>query len=117
MYRGSTNDPLAVEIGLVRLTCLLSLYSLMAIDSTLSNSVRAFGYTLLPMINSVFTVILFRTVWMNFIYPYMTFVGDPVKDIFNVYECYMFSWTLSLIVQIVIFAVVYIRYMRGKFPF
>lgn len=108
------NDPLAVEIGLVRLTCLLSLYSLMAIDSTLSNSVRAFGYTLLPMINSVFTVILFRTVWMNFIYPYMTFVGDPVKDIFNVYECYMFSWTLSLIVQVAIFTVIYRRYMRGK---
>ena len=108
------NDALAVEIGLVRLTCLLSLYSLMAIDSTLSNSVRAFGYTLLPMINSVFTVILFRTIWMNLIYPYMTFVGNPVKDIFNVYECYMFSWTLSLIVQIAIFAVVYTRYMRGK---
>jgi len=108
------NDSIAVEIGMVRLTCLLSLYSVMAVDSTLSNSIRAFGYTILPMLNSVFTVILFRTVWMNFIYPYMTFVGDPVKDIFNVYECYMFSWVMSFVVQAILFAIIYRRYMQGK---
>ena len=108
------NDSLAVEIGMVRLTCLLSLYSVMSLDATLSNSIRAFGYTILPMLNSVVTVILFRTVWMNFIYPNMTFVGDPVKDIFNVYECYIFSWIMSFVVQAVIFAVVYRRYMCGK---
>ena len=108
------NDSLAVEIGMVRLACLLSLYFVMAIDNTLSNSIRAFGHTMLPMLNSVATVILFRTVWMNFIYPYMTFVGDPVKDIFNVYECYIFSWALSFIVQVAIFVVVYRKYMRGE---
>ena len=108
------NDALAVEIGMVRLVCLLSLYSLMAVDNTLSNSIRAFGYTMLPMYNSIVTVILFRTIWMNFIYPNMSFVGDPVKDIFNVYECYMFSWTLSLIVQVAFFIIIYVRYMKGK---
>ena len=108
------NDALAVEIGIVRLTCLLSLYSIMAVDNTLSNSTRAFGYTIFPMLNSVFTVILFRTIWMNLIYPYMTFVGDSVKDIFNVYECYLISWVMSFTVQAVIFAVVYRRYMCGK---
>ena len=108
------NDSIAVEIGMVRLTCLLSLYSVMAVDSTLSNSIRAFGYTLPPMINSVFTVILFRTIWMNLIYPYMTFVGDPVKDILNVYECYMFSWVMSFVVQVILFVVIYRRYMQGK---
>lgn len=108
------NDSLAVEIGMVRLTCLLSIYTFMAVDNTLSNGIRAFGYTMLPMLNSVVTVILFRTVWMNFIYPYMTFVGDPVKDIFNVYECYIVSWTLSLIVQIVFYVIIYSRYMKGK---
>lgn len=108
------NDALAVEIGMVRLTCLLCLYFVMSVDTTIANSTRALGYTLLPMLNSVVTVILFRTVWMNFIYPYMTFVGDAVTDIFNVYECYMFSWSLSLLVQIVLFTIVYTRYMRGK---
>lgn len=108
------NDSLAVDIGRVRLTCLLSIYFVMAIDNSLSSAVRAFGHTLEPMLNSVVTVILFRTVWMNFIYPNMTFIGDPVKDIFNVYECYIFSWLMSLAVQIAIFAVIYKRYMRGK---
>ena len=108
------NDTLAVDIGRVRLMCLLSIYFVMAIDSTLSSSVRAFGNTLLPMLNSVVTVVLFRTVWMNFIYPNMTFVGDPIKDIFNVYECYIISWIMSLAVQIVIFFAVYDRYVKKK---
>lgn len=108
------NDALAVDIGRVRLACLLSIYFIMAIDNTISSSVRAFGNTLLPMLNSVVTVIVFRTVWMNLIYPNMTFVGDPVKDIFNVYECYIISWILSFAVQIVIFFAVYKRYMKEK---
>lgn len=108
------NDAMAVEIGMVRLVCLLSLYAFMAVDNTLSNSIRAFGYTMLPMYNSMVTVILFRTVWMNFIYPNMTFIGDPVKDIFNVYVCYMISWTMSLVVQIIFFIFIYSRYMKGK---
>ena len=108
------NDPLAVDIGMVRLMCLLSIYFVMTIDSTLSSTVRAFGNTLLPMLNSVVTVVLFRTVWMNFIYPYMTFIGDPVKDIFNVYECYIISWIMSLIVQIILFLAVYSRYVKNR---
>ena len=108
------NDALAVEIGRVRLACLLSIYFIMAIDNTLSSCIRAFGNTLLPMLNSVVTVVLFRTIWMNFIYPYMTFVGDPVKDIFNVYECYIISWVMSLVVQIVLFFAVYRRYVKDE---
>ena len=108
------NDALAVDIGRVRLICLLTIYFVMAIDNTLSSSIRAFGNTLLPMLNSVVTVVLFRTIWMNFIYPYMTFVGDPVKDIFNVYECYIISWIMSLAVQIVLFIMVYNRYAKDK---
>ena len=108
------NDATAVDIGKVRLMCLLTIYFVMAIDNTLSSSIRAFGNTLLPMLNSLVTVVLFRTIWMNFIYPNMTFVGDPVKDIFNVYECYIISWIMSLAVQIVLFFAVYDRYVKGK---
>lgn len=108
------NDALAIEIGMVRLTCLMSIYFVMAVDSTLASATRAFGNTWLPMINSVFTIIIFRTVWMNFIYPSMTFVGDAVKDIFNVYECYIFSWIMSLLVQIALFAIAYKKHTRKK---
>lgn len=108
------NDALAVEIGRMRLLSLLTIYFVMAIDNTISSSIRAFGYTMLPMYNSIVTVILFRTIWMNFIYPNMTFSGDPVKDIMNVYECYIISWLMSIAVQIVLFAIVYARYMKGK---
>ena len=108
------NDALAVEVGHVRLMCLLSIYFVMAVDNSLSSAIRAFGNTLLPMLNSVVTVILFRTIWMNFIYPNMTFIGNPVKDIFNVYECYVFSWLMSLAVQVALFFITYKRYMSGK---
>ena len=108
------NDEVALSIGTVRLTVCMALFWALAVDSTLSFAIRAFGNTFLPMLNSVFSIILFRTVWMNLIYPHMTFVGDPVKDIFNVYECYIFSWLLSLALQILFFALTYRKYSRGK---
>ena len=98
----------------MRVAWVLSLYFVCAIDSVLSFSMRAFGYPILPMINSLVSVIMLRAAWMAWVYPYMTFTGDPVVDIMNVYKCYMCSWVVSLVVQIILFVPVYVRYLKGK---
>ena len=107
-------DEVAIAVARLRLSCLLTIFFTCALDCVLSFSMRAFGYSLLPMINSMITVVGFRVFWMSLVYPSLPTVGDPAKDIFNVYLCYMISWTLSMIVQIVMFSVVYRRYRRGK---
>ena len=108
------NDPIGIEVAKVRIEWVLSLYFICAIDSVLSFSMRAFGYPILPMINSLVSVILLRAAWMAWIYPNMPVSGNAATDIMNVYKCYMVSWVLSLLVQIILFAVVYSRYLKGK---
>ena len=108
-----TNE-MAVRFAEVRMFSLFSLFWMAATNSVLSSSVQAFGYPSFPMINSIVTVLLFRIVWMSAIYPSLPFGPDPVKNIFNLYSCYMVSWTLSLIAITVMFFIVYSRYKRGK---
>ena len=108
-----TNE-LAVRFAEVRMFSLFSLFWMAATNSVLSSSVQAFGYPSFPMINSIVTVLLFRVVWMSAIYPNLPFGPDPVRNIFNLYSCYMVSWTLSLIAIAVMFSIVYSRYKKGK---
>ena len=108
------NDPLGIEVAIVRIEWVLSLYFICAADSVLSFSMRSFGYPFLPMINSLISVIMLRAVWMGWVYPDLPVSGNPAVDIMNVYRCYMLSWIISLAVQIILFIIVYSRYKKGK---
>ena len=108
-----TNE-LAVRFAEVRMFSLFTLFWMAATNSVLSSSVQAFGYPSFPMTNSIVTVLLFRVLWMGWIYPNLPVSADPVSNIFNLYSCYMVSWTLSLIAITVMFFIVYTRYKRGK---
>ena len=107
------ND-LAVRFAQVRMFSLFTIFWMAATNSVLSAAVQAFGYPSFPMLNSIATILIFRVIWMTAIYPYLPVGEDPVANIFNLYSCYMVSWTLSLIVMTVMFSVIYHRYKRGK---
>ena len=107
-------DELAVRFAEVRMFSLFTLFWMAAINGILSSSIQAFGYPTFPMLNSIVTVLIFRIIWMNFIYTNLPTTSDPVSNIFNLYSCYMVSWTLSLITCTVMFFVLYYRYKRGK---
>lgn len=108
------DDAVAIAVAVLRLSCLLGIFFTTSLDCVLSFSMRALGHSLLPMINSLITVVGFRAAWMAWIYPHLPTVGDPTKDIFNVYACFMVSWTLSLVVQIIMFVFVYRKYTLGR---
>ncbi len=109
------NDPMAVEYGVVRMRYMLAIYFVGALNSALNSIQHAFGYPILPMLNSVVNVLIFRVIWMTFIYPFLPTVGVPVQDIANLYICYTFSWSLCLLVNIIVFMIIYIRFRKGKF--
>jgi hypothetical protein len=108
------SDALAVRFAEVRMFSLFTLFWMAAINGILSSSIQAFGYPGFPMLNSIVTVLLFRVVWMSLIYPNLPLKPDPVPNIFNLYSCYMVSWTLSLITCAAMFFIIYSRYKRGK---
>ena len=107
-------DELAVRFAEVRMFSLFTLFWMAAINGILSSSIQAFGYPTFPMLNSIVTVLLFRVIWMNFIYTNLPTTDDPVSNIFNLYSCYMVSWTLSLVACTAMFFLIYHRYKNGK---
>ena len=107
-------DELAVRFAEVRMFSLFTIFWMAAINGILSASIQAFGYPTFPMLNSIVTVLIFRIIWMNFIYTNLPLKPDPVSNIFNLYSCYMVSWTLSLIACTVMFFIIYTRYKKGE---
>ncbi|MBE6610105.1 MAG: MATE family efflux transporter [Ruminococcaceae bacterium] len=97
----------AIEYGYVRMHYILALYFIAAISGVLGNAIAAFGYSILSMFNSVFSVLILRFVWMFFVYPHF-------QTIHNLYLCFTVSWILALIVNIIMFSVIYRNFKKGK---
>lgn len=100
----------AVAFGMVRMKYVLCAYGICMLYNVLVSVMQAFGYSFVPMLNSILTVLGFRLIWMEFIYPPLN-AANRVID--NLYVCYTISWTLCLIAHSVAFAIIYSRYRKG----
>ncbi len=106
------DNPAAIEYGMARMKVILPFEFVAALFGCFSSIMQAFGYSFVPMINTVITVFGFRTVWMQFIYPVL--VENYGKRIEFVFVCFTVSWVLTLIVHAVTFLFVYAKYKKGK---
>lgn len=97
----------AIEYGYVRMHYILALYFIAAFSGVIGNSIAAFGYSILSMLNSIFSVLILRFFWMFFIYPHFMTIN-------NVYLCFSVSWVLSLAINTTMFLVIYKKYKIGK---
>ena len=87
------SEEAAIAAGRTRLFYVLLPYAISAINSILSHVIQAFGYSLFSTINSIVSVLLFRMVWMTWIYPL-----SPTYACLC--QCYLVSWFLILIVNV-----------------
>jgi len=101
----------AVSFGIERMKYVLLLYPVSALFNTFTSSMQAFGYSFVPMINSILTVLVFRLIWLEFIYPPLDAAN---RTIANVYMCYSVSWLLCLLAHTTMFAIIFVRYLKGK---
>ncbi len=99
------DDASAVEFGMVRLTYLMTLFFVCMLNGVLNNTLNAFGYSAACTFNSVLTVLVLRAIWMRIVYPHFTTFE-------NLFLCYDVSWSLSLVVNAVLIAVIYPRVIR-----
>lgn len=97
----------AIACGILRMSFLLTIYFIPALNAVALNSLKAFGYSTLPALNSFLTIILFRVFWMAFIYP-------SEETLANLYRCYPWSWSINFAVNILMLTVVLVRYHKGK---
>lgn len=104
----------AMAVGLRRMLFLFLPFPMHAAFGLFGSAVQAFGYPNFTSFSSIVTVLVYRVIWMNLIYPYLPTVGDPAVDIRNVYSCFLSSWVLTLLIFAVMLAIVYRRYMKGR---
>lgn len=104
----------AIAVGLCRMIFVLLPYPMHAAFGLFGSAIQAFGYPNFTSFSSIVTVLVYRVIWMNLIYPYLPTVGDPAVDIRNVYSCFLSSWALTFIAFTVMFVIVYRRYMKGR---
>lgn len=99
------DDPSAVSYGMVRFKYLMTVFFVTTINNVVSNSLAAFGYSALNMINSVVTVFGLRMLWMAFIYPL-----SPTFE--TLFQCYTISWILSFLANMIVFLIVYPKKLK-----
>lgn len=95
----------AIEFGMLRLLYVSLPMIINAINSSMGSAIQAFGYAGIRSISNVAFNLVFRIIWMQFIYPINPTFG-------MVMQCFLVSWILNFAFYIVLFTVVYIRYTR-----
>ncbi len=69
-------------------------YTLAMIMDLMQGMLRGLGYSTVPMIISLITVVGTRIVWSQIIFPYLTVDG---YSIFRLYLCYIISYVLTIV--------------------
>ena len=95
----------AINYGMLRLAyaCLTSFIH--STNSSLGGAIQAFGYSGVRSVSNVAFNLGFRVIWMQFIYPINQTFG-------MVMQCFLVSWLLNMTFYMILFAVVYTRYMK-----
>ena len=106
------DNEVAITFGLVRMSCTTLFYFVACVNNVFGSSLQAYGYSTISAVNSIFTVFIFRIIWMQGIYPFCTDM-PTYERFFMVTVCFLVSWCLRFCINTVAFAVVRSRYKKG----
>ena len=96
----------SIAYAMERGSYLLVGYWIAAVMGALGAVIQAYGYSIYPMITSIISVLGLRVIWMTFIYPlYPKYV--------SIVQCYIVSWTLTLVCNFIIFFILHKRTLRS----
>ena len=79
---------------------------LSALNSCIGATVQALGYPMSSTLNGLISVLGFRIIWMNFVYPYN-------QNIDTLYVCYTISWSLMFVIGFALLIPSYLKYRKG----
>lgn len=106
------DNEVAITFGLVRMSCTTLFYFIACINNVFGSTLQAYGYSTVSAINSIFSVFVFRFIWMQGLYPLCEDM-PTYERFFIVTACFTVSWILRMLVNIVAFALVRRKYNRG----
>ena len=100
-----STDGEVIAYGMQRLQIICVMYCLCGIMDVLVGSIRGLGYAIMPMIVSLLGACAFRVVWI-----FTVFEWD--RTLRTLYISYPVSWTLTALVHLICFLIVYKKLLR-----
>lgn len=95
----------AIAYGMMRLFYVVLFLFVSGANAILNHALQAFGYSLFTSITNIAFTLVFRVLWMQFVYP-----KSPKFE--TVMLCFTVSWILNMLLYAVFFSIVYFRYTR-----
>lgn len=101
-----TSEPEVIKSGLIRLSFIACTYFICGFSDCSLGLVRGMGYSLTPMLGSIFCICVIRVIWLATVFAWLgTYESILVS--------YPVSWTLSFIFQSVLFAIGYRKKIKS----
>lgn len=94
-----SSDPQVIEVGLLRMSVICTMYCLCGIMDVTVGELRGIGCSVLPMVVSVLGVCAFRVFWIFTIF-------QQYRSLWTLYISYPISWVLTAAVNMVCFMLV-----------
>ncbi len=104
-----TNSADVITAGVTRLTIIATAYFLAGMMDVVVGAIRGLGYSVVPMIVSVFGICIFRVFWI-----FCIFSQEAYHTIESIYYSYPISWILTLSVQLICFFVIKAKVIDKK---
>ena len=105
-------EEVAITFGLVRMSCTTLFYFVACVNNVFGSALQAHGYSSISAVNSIFCVFVFRIIWMQGFYPSWAHL-PTYERFFMVTFCFLVSWVLRMLVNVVAFSIVRAKYNRG----
>jgi putative MATE family efflux protein len=102
-----STDSAVIDIGVTRLFYTVSLYFLVGCMNTCSNTLRAMGFSFLPMLTCIAGVCGLRILWIYGVFPFF-------RTLTSVYISYPMSWLVTFVTLLCIFLVKYHRLLKTE---
>lgn len=97
----------AIRCGQIRMNYVTGFMWISALNGCVFAAVQAFGYPTFGTLNNIFSVLVFRIIWMNFIY-----VLNPSLDL--LYLCFTVSWSLTAVLGTAFLIYAYNKYRKKE---
>jgi len=97
----------AIRCGQIRMFYVTGFMWISAYNGCIFAAVQAFGYPTFGTLNNLFSVLVFRIIWMNFIY-----VLNPSLDL--LYVCFTVSWSMTALFGTAFLIYAYRKYRKKE---
>ncbi len=104
-----TNSEEVIKAGVTRLVIIATAYFLAGMMDVVVGAIRGLGYSVVPMIVSVFGICIFRVFWI-----FCIFSQEQYHTIESIYYSYPISWILTLSVQLICYMVIKVKVIDKK---